>query len=805
MTHEPSGLLAGRYEDLGVLGKGGMGEVRRVRDTVLGRTLAMKLVHESLLGNAAGLARFTEEAQATAQLQHPGIIPVHDLGRLDDGRLWFTMLEVRGRTLSSVIREVHDASEPATWTFRRLVNAIASVCQAVGYAHARGVVHRDLKPDNVMVGTAGEVYVLDWGIAKLSGVADDGHEPVRADARSDATRVGRVTGTPVYMSPEQARGQPVDSRSDVYSLGAVLYEALCGSRPYRGDARTVIGLVRAGPPPSVRDHSGASLPDELVAACERAMARDPQVRFPDASALASELEAWLDGARRREQALDLTRRALGGESRADLLRARAEVLRSHAADLLAGLPPWTPTSEKAEGWACEDAAVAAELQAALADLDVDQGLAAALRVSPDLPEAHAARVTRLVARHQQAEDAHDAEGEALAAALLREHTRSLPPTHPVRLQAESWLEGSGALTVLTDPPGAQVRVLRYAKRERRLVAEPFAELGPTPIIAAPLPMGSYLCELSAPGRAVVRYPVAIGREGQWDGVPPEASEPIPVWLPTPGEVPPGCVYVPAGWFAAGDPDAPLGSPRTRRWAEGLFVQRHPVTNAEYVAFLNALVASGRTEEALRHAPRERPATEGELGPLILGFDGRRFSLEPDGDGDPWHPDTPVVQVDYAAARAYAAHVATPEHPFRLLAELEWEKAARGVDGRIYPWGDFHDPTFSCMTLSHRGARGPVPVHAYPLDESPYGVRGMAGNVQTWCLEPFELNVDPLDGTALSELPPTDPDAAVERTLRGGSWFNSEKGCRSANRFRSKARVLNSDRGIRLGYRLSRRS
>ena len=206
-----------RYERLGLLGTGGMGEVWRVRDRDLNRTMAMKVIRAELMERGNVLARFIEEAQCSAQLQHPGIVPVHELGRLPGGEFYFTMAEVRGRTLSEVIGEVHWASKgdrwrtSATgWTFRKLVDAFHRVCEAVAYAHARGVVHRDLKPDNVMLGAHGEVLVVDWGLAKVVGRPDHAAEagelePVTTDRSADsskATRMGAVAGTPAYMPVE---------------------------------------------------------------------------------------------------------------------------------------------------------------------------------------------------------------------------------------------------------------------------------------------------------------------------------------------------------------------------------------------------------------------------------------------------------------------------------------------------------------------------------------------------------------------------------------------------------------------------
>jgi serine/threonine-protein kinase len=296
---------AERYTLLTELGEGGMGRVLRVHDRALNRRMAMKLLRSDRTGS---LARFVAEAQVTSQLQHPGIGPVHELGRLPDGRMFFTMKEVRGRTLGQVIQAVHSVSSPAGWqaspggwTLRGLVRVLARVCEAVGYAHSRGVVHRDLKPSNVLLGEFGEVQVVDWGVAKVVGVPDPAGEPVVTD-RDDVTRMGEVIGTPAYMAPEQAYGwiDRIDARSDVYAIGAMLYEALSGHPPYRSGGQTsIVQQVLAGPPLSVARADGPPLDPRLVAICERAMARELGGRYPDASTLGAVLEVWMDGRRSR--------------------------------------------------------------------------------------------------------------------------------------------------------------------------------------------------------------------------------------------------------------------------------------------------------------------------------------------------------------------------------------------------------------------------------------------------------------------------------------------------------------------------
>ncbi|MCB9758439.1 MAG: SUMF1/EgtB/PvdO family nonheme iron enzyme [Alphaproteobacteria bacterium] len=793
---EPA-AAAERYRDLGPLGEGGMGEVRRVWDNVLERAMAMKLIRPELLGNPRTLDRFLREARVTAQLQHPAIVPVHDLGRLPDGRVFFTMKEIRGRTLLDVIKERHAPGAETSWTLRRLIDALRRCCEAVAFAHDRGVLHRDIKPANIMLGEYGEVLLLDWGLARAQGPVDapdqlSGELPEAAGV----TRVGGVGGTPAYMPPEQAEGDPaaITAAADVYALGSTLYHLLCGVAPFDGAAHSALAALLLGPPPPVdqRRPDAPPMPEELVAVCTRAMARAPEDRYPNAGALAVELTAWLDGARKRERALAVVDEARDLLPRVAELRARAAAARAQAEGALAGIAPHQPVSDKRAAWGLLDDAAELERAADLAEVKATQLLRAALTHAPELPEAHALLADHYHAQHVQAEAARDTPAARRSELLLRDHDRG---------RYRDYLSGEGTLTLLTDPPGAEARLLRYEEQDRRLVPVFQRTLGVTPLVDAPLAMGSYLVELQMPGRAPVRYPVHLARQERWDGVRPGDSAPTPIALPPEGALGPDDVYVPAGWFRSGAVGLHNSLPPRRIWVDAFVIGRHPVTNADYIAFLDDLVADGREAEALQHAPRERAARPGELGALCYGRrDDGRFYLAPDAEGDTWGADWPVFHVTWHGAMAYCAwRSAQDGHPWRLPSELEWEKAARGVDGRTYPFGDFVDPTWARTKRSTAGPLLPASVHDFPLDESPYGVCGMAGNMADWCLELARAAGPEVRGGLLEIDPSADADPLRARVARGGTWSFNETWCAVAMR----QSLIAADRLSHIGFRVAR--
>lgn len=321
----------GRYIIEGEIARGGMGSVLRAVDCDIRREVAVKyLLNQS---DAGKKLRFIEEAQITGQLEHPNIVPIHELGIDALNRLFFSMKMVKGLSLAQVLDQLRQNPKIAEKEFSlgRLLNIFVNVCNALAYAHSRGVVHRDLKPANIMIGDFGEVYIMDWGLAKVlkwDGPTPEGAAPLATpiaespstapvavpmtqgsvvatvvtsrESEADLTQEGAVLGTPVYMPPEQASGnvQAIDQRSDIYSLGAILYEMLTLQPPIdkQGGYLAILMRVMQGEivPPDRRARAG-KVPRELSAIAMKALARQPQDRYANVEALRRDIERFQEG------------------------------------------------------------------------------------------------------------------------------------------------------------------------------------------------------------------------------------------------------------------------------------------------------------------------------------------------------------------------------------------------------------------------------------------------------------------------------------------------------------------------------
>ena len=747
-----------KYELLGLIGRGGMGDVFEVKDTALTRQVALKRLRAEVT-TPQSKKMFLQEAKVTAQLEHPNVVPVHESGMLETGEAYFTMKRLRGSSLREVLNGLARGDAQMTARFPRVRVGILflEMVRAVGYAHARGVVHCDLKPGNILIGEHGEVAVSDWGLARKDPLPPprEGALPVHFPEDGPDT-LGIISGTVPYMAPEQAHGVMVDRRADVYSLGAILYELLTLQPAY--PARGLDELLRqfGGVIPPRRRAPQREISEEIEAVCMRCLEQTPKKRFDSALDLQVAVEDWLTGTRRRVQAEEAFHAGEAARARLEALRVEAGQLQQELARLERSIKPFDGEAKKAPLWAVEERVVRAAL-------DEEEALAAAIDAYGRATSIDAS----FVAPQDQLADLHlalfldaEARGRKLEEQL---HRRQVERFH--RGRHAQVLDGKGTLTLAPVQRAVSVRGWRIVERGKRMVRD--ESIATAPLSGAVLPSGSYLFELEGPELCAARVHVLLGR-GTELRLEPRL---FPVT-----EVGEDFVHVPAGPYVAGGDETALNSEaRVARALPDYFIARYPVTCAQYCAFLNDLAAES-PHLARQHVPRTKP----EGGALWeQSADGRYALPNRDADGNPVHPDAPVMGVSFYDAEMFAAHQAKKTGlRLRLPTEEEWEKAARGADGRFFPWGNGFDPSFCKMALSRPGRPQPEPVGSFPVDESPYGMRDAAGGIREWTDSFFDR-------------------AQETRTLRGGAWYFNPHYCRLAFRHGYLPHIVFTNFGFRL--------
>jgi len=729
-----------RYAIEGEVGVGGMGKVLNVYDQDLRRRVAMKVLHAGQRDRRA-VARFFEEAQATGQLEHPNITPVYDLGIDREHGVFFTMKLVRGRNLREVLRDVAIGrlETKRHFTLTRLLQILQQVAMGIRYAHVRGVIHRDLKPENIMVGDFGEVLVMDWGLAKIVDrrLDTDLQEPVFSNRQDSGqhTLNGTISGTPNYMAPEQARGwiDDIDERTDVFGLGAILYEILTYHPPYEaGSSREVVAKAGACQivPPRIRAPRNA-IPAPLEEIGLKALASDREDRYQDALAFHEALQVFLDGtleaARRGEESVGLARQGKEKAREYRRLLEEEQKLRLKAQEELAALRPQDPPAQKSAAWSLEDEAAIARQKRIRAFNEATAFLHSAINVDPACSVAKEVLADLYWQRFQEAERSGNTDDEIIYRGLVERYDQG---------QLATLLEGTGRLSVETDPPGARVFIHRVVKRERRLVEEKGESCGTTPFKMA-LPIGHHLLVIKKEGYRDTRYPVFMTRCGR---------EIAKVKLYRDEDVGAGFIYVPAGDFTMGGDPVASGSVNVcRRYVPDLFVGEFPVNFREYCKFLDDVCSDPDDPEAEPLLPQTekegkciRRGAGGLYEPCSDVIDIERATRERYSEGFEW--DLPIFAVDWYAAGRYAKWLSGRIHRrVRLLRDAEWEKAARGVARTLYPWGDQFDWSFVKGGLSRPERSQPEPVGAFPCDTSIYGVHDLAGTVIEWCEDWFLEN------------------------------------------------------------------
>jgi eukaryotic-like serine/threonine-protein kinase len=785
-----------RYEFGEGLGAGGAGKVVKARDREIGRVVALKTLKPGAEADSALGNRFLTEARITAQLEHPNIIPVYDIGTLPNGQPYYAMRVVKRQSLQNVLTNPDLRKQ---WPLVRLIGAFVQISRALAYAHRRGVVHRDIKPENVLLGDYGEVYLGDWGNAKLLS-SSEVTEPISLDPtgqdfgrKRQAALASALSGTPGYIAPEQIRGDHtrIDHRADIFALGVVLYEILTGEHPF--DAPTVLAVILATqtrdpkPPRSV----APSCPLLLEDLCLAMLAKEPDLRPPSADRVASEAEAFLEGAkermRRREEAIKLCELAKGPLERDRALDNERERLAKEARRLLQNVKAYEPIERKRSGWQLEDRAVEVEREQARAAAEAIDLYTKALAYDPELVEARAGLADLYWLRAMRAdEERKDAE---------RIYYEALVSEFDVGRYA-TLLSADSVISIETSPPGAMVVAYRYIEKDRILIASDERHIGRTPLREARLSPGSYLFIVKRAGYRDVRYPLLLKRG---------SHHRLEVNLYTEAEIGEGFIYVPGGPFiAGGDTQAYDPLRRAELFVPDFAIARFPVTFRDYCDFLNELETRD-LDLTLKRAPHgtrgsdgyvARPAIGGGWEPVPTMVEGDAQKLFPAEEGHLWN--LPVVLVDWFDALAYCRFRSERDGvAIRLPTEVEWEKAARGADGRFYPWGDHFDPTFCLMRTSRPFLPQPEPVGTFSIDTSPYGVRDMAGCVREWVAD---LHDEKSWAQAARELESTaDRAGDAWRICRSGSWSADSQHCRSASR----TRFFGMTRALNLSFRVAK--
>ncbi len=787
----------GRFILMREIGRGGYGSVWKAWQTDLNRFVALKFLRSD---DRDDVQRFVREARTAAGLNHPNIVSIYEVGE-DDGSHFIAMEFIDGITLARARLAPRDAAA-----------RVREAALAIEFAHTKGIIHRDLKPQNLMLDTAGRVCVMDFGLARS----------VKGGAT--LTTSGMVVGTPAYMPPEQALGQACDSRSDVYSLGATLYEMLTGMPPFKSDSVLDVFRQIAEREPAPPRHLVPALDRDLETIVLKAMEKQPERRYPGAGAFAEDLRRYLSGepivarpvgtvaravkfARRRParaaaiavalaavtffagdafffhaRVADIVARAkkaeeahhwaeardLYGEARAltpghavaeecfhrcdrerdadersrrshalivegmkaeeahRAIDSRAVQARDEARRLSADIGPWEGPEKKAPLWTVQKSADDADAEIRRAYAETLAKYLSAVGADSANATARNALARFYLSEYERAESRGDSGSLVLAESLARFWDA---PSVAGPLARE------GTVSIESDPHGAVISAHRYvAGPDRRLVEEPVAWSPGTK-----LPGGSYLFVLRMPGYRDARVPVFVGRSTAF-------SEKIV--LLKEDEIGAEFVYVPSGPFLmGGDAQAYSAVPRQVKRLDGFCIARFETTMEEYVAFLNDLIKTKGVAEARKRLPRTSPS-------------GGWYWEIPDGAANTSPPAgwarRPVYGVSWFDAVAYAEWKSRKEgRDYRLPTNEEWEKAARGADGRIFPWGDAFDWSF-CKGSESREAKPAEQeaIGAFPKDASPYGVRDMAGSIREWCADWFD-------------------EKAQLKHMRSGSWGDND--------------------------------
>lgn len=670
------GRAFSHYRILSQIGSGGMGEVYLALDSRLDRKIALKMLPEQFSRDPERLRRFEREARAASALNHPNIITIYEIGESDERRYIATEL-IEGETLRERMKR-------GTLSFSDALNIATQVATALDAAHQAGIIHRDIKPENVMLRHDGIVKVLDFGLAKHVELSEAQANPQSAKRNPQFTQPGAVMGTVRYMSPEQARGEKLDTRTDLFSLGVMLYEMVSGRAPFTGGTTSdALAAILRDEPPLIAD-----APKELWAILEKALRKNREDRYLNAG----EIFADLLRLKRTQGLVDLPKSELSKEySLANAIvvtnikmarhRWRALLISVCTVVIVLSAASWLILRQERIGWATNA-----------------------------LPRIE------MLSNSEQFFEAYD----------LATQVQTVLPNDPTLSRLMPTI--SDDLSIVTTPPGAEVRMKRFLP-DTPLEKQEWQSIGATPIKHLQIARGGYLLSIEKPGYTTFERTIT-GVVTSVSGMK-ALSKPIDleIKLNDDSRTQAGMVFVGSGEYRL----ASWGRPTDRNVQLGdYFIDKYEVSNRDYKEFISA--GGYRKREYWRH-PIKKNEREIPWETAIAEFKDRTGLPGPRTWSNQEFPegkaDYPVADISWYEAAAYAA--------FRgkeLPTIFQWERAAREGIGRIggantwmMPWGYFTGQ------LEHRanfGNRGTVPVNSLPFGMSPSGAYHMAGNVAEWC-------------------------------------------------------------------------
>jgi len=588
------------------------------------------------------------------------------------------------------------------------------------------------------------------------------------------TMEGSIMGTPCYMSPEQATGKNslVGERSDVFGLGGLLYEMLTFIPPITG--KDAMEVLQNAATCNIRPlHEAAperSYPRDLAYICMKALEKDPDDRFMSVKKLREAVEGFLEGSResQRRRAQAVTELSEGRKLLKDYYQVRERYLNLNArVQQFQNELKTKPLSleQKEDMWQVEEQLQQASMDMARLYTDTLQHLQAGLELDPENRDFSNLLADLFWDRFLEAEERNNPEDLYFFRSQVERYHHGRYDHH---------LAGQGSIEVTCAVPDAAITITPCNERKHRLMASDQSMDVGAPPWRSTVTRGHYLVSVSAPGHATAHYPVFIDRLERIE----ISATPLPST-----QLHPQFSYIPAGEALLGDDAAgTFGAlPRGQRHVDAFCMGIVPVTVAEYLIFLN---------DVRQHLPSEElkallPAPFGGDSHYLQELENGDFACpQQDDEGDEWSPHWPIIGVTFDNAQAYCRWRSDKDGiAYRLPTNDEWEKAARGMDGRIFPWGNRFDSSFCRMRFTEVGRPHPVPVGSFTTDCSPYGVLDCAGNVRDWCDEWFD-------------------DEQTVRVIRGGAWSMYEMFSRLACRTSDKPPMRSVNIGFRLAYSVS---